>query len=69
MRYVVVHLNDYLPQYQEILLARFPPVREYLRELTRDDNVRLYEIVGWPDRPHYVRGATPGVGAGSGRRW
>ena len=70
VRYVVVHLNDYLPQYQEILLARFPPYEKYLRELTRDDNVRLYEIVGWPPttsaEPPRESGQAPAGGGDDG---
>ena len=34
---------------QAQLLARFPPYEKYLKRLTTDRGVWLYEIMGWPD--------------------
>ncbi len=48
VRYVVVHLNDYNATAREALLARFPPYEKYMRRLTSDQDVWLYEIVEYP---------------------
>ncbi len=49
VRYVVVRLVDYgNPEYRQSLLARFPPYAKYLRRITDDHDVWLYEIVRWP---------------------
>jgi hypothetical protein len=48
VRYVVVHLNDYNTAARETLLARFPPYEKFMRRLTSDQDVWLYEILQYP---------------------
>lgn len=48
-RYVVVHLALYSTRSRELLLERLNAYQQYLRPLVRDDEVWLFEIVGWPD--------------------
>jgi hypothetical protein len=48
IRYVVVRLADYR-QFRQQMLDRFPPYEKYLRQLADDQDVRLYEIVSWPE--------------------
>ena len=49
MRYVIVRVSDYgRADYRQNLLDRFPPYDKYLRRLTADQDVWLYEIVDWP---------------------
>lgn len=47
-RYVVFHLDLYDARSRELLLQRIEQYKRYLRALTQDDNVWLYEIVDWP---------------------
>jgi hypothetical protein len=48
VRYVIVRVSDYGGDARPRLLARFPPYDKYLRRLTTDQDVWLYEIVAWP---------------------
>ena len=48
VRYVIVRLGDY-GQYRQVLLDRFPPYERHLRLLADEGDVRLYEIVSWPE--------------------
>ena len=48
VRYVVFRIADYRGEAQTRLLARFAPYQAYLRRLTADQDVWLYEIVAWP---------------------
>ena len=48
VRYVVFNLDDYQGEARDRLLARFPAYEAYMRRLTIDRNVWLFEIVGWP---------------------
>ncbi|MFI5177889.1 MAG: hypothetical protein ACHQO8_04980 [Vicinamibacterales bacterium] len=48
VRYVVFKLDDYRGEARDRLLARFPPYEAYMRRLTLDRNVWLYEITSWP---------------------
>jgi hypothetical protein len=48
VRYVVWHIDTYDPTSRASLIARFPPYARYLRQLTTDDDVWLFEITGWP---------------------
>ena len=47
-RYVILRLGDYR-QFRQQMLDRFPPYEKYLHQLTDDQDVRLYEIVNWPE--------------------
>ncbi|HET9370772.1 MAG TPA: hypothetical protein VFO19_11015 [Vicinamibacterales bacterium] len=49
VRYVVWHMDDYNAEARARLLERLPPYEAYLKRLTDDRNVWLYEIVGWPE--------------------
>jgi hypothetical protein len=50
VRYVIVRLSDYTVEaYRKAMVDRFPPYDRYLRRLTTDQDVWLYEIVGWPE--------------------
>jgi len=53
VRYVVWHMDttSYHAASREKLLARFPPYAQYMRQLTTDGDVWLYEIVGYPNQP------------------
>src|SRR5205823_6273246 len=48
VRYVVVRLADYR-QFRQQMIDRFPPYEKYLHQVTDDQDVRLYEIIGWPE--------------------
>jgi hypothetical protein len=48
VRYVLVRLGDY-GQYRQTMLDRFPPFDRHLRLLADEGDVRLYEIVSWPE--------------------
>jgi hypothetical protein len=48
VRYVTIDLETYDGEAREILLARFPPYRQYLRPLVETGDVWLYEVVGYP---------------------
>ena len=48
VRYVIVRLSDYRG-FRQQMVDRFPPYAKYLHQLTEDQDVRLYEIVAWPD--------------------
>lgn len=48
VRYVVWHIDTYDAPSRERLLARFPPYSQYMRQLTSDGDVWLYEIIGYP---------------------
>jgi hypothetical protein len=47
-RYAVFHLNYYDRRSREKLLERIERYGEFLTPLSREDEVWLYEIVGWP---------------------
>jgi len=47
-RYAVFHLNYYDRRSREKLLERIERYGEFLAPLSREDEVWLYEIVGWP---------------------
>jgi hypothetical protein len=47
-RYVVFHLNLYDRRSREKLMQRLEQYQQYLAPLSREDDVWLYEIVGWP---------------------
>lgn len=47
-RYVVFHLNYYDRRSREKLIERIERYQEYLAPLSRENDVWLYEIVGWP---------------------
>ena len=47
VRYVIWKLDQY-GIYKADLLARLPTYQPYLRLVTEDQGVRLYEIVSWP---------------------
>lgn len=48
-RYVVFHLRKYDRRNRERLMERLERYQAFLRPLVRQDDVWLYEIVGWPD--------------------
>jgi hypothetical protein len=48
VRYVVFKLDDYQGEARDRLLDRFPAYEAYMRRLTMDRNVWLYEIMAWP---------------------
>ncbi len=48
VRYVIVRLAEYR-QFRQQMVDRFPPYDRYLHQLTDDQDVRLYEIVSWPE--------------------
>ena len=48
-RYVVFHLRKYDRRNRERLLERLARYEAYLRPLVQQDDVWLYEIVGWPN--------------------
>jgi len=48
VRYVTVDLDSYEGEARDILLARFPPYRRYLRPLVETGPILLYEIVAYP---------------------
>lgn len=47
-RYVIFHLDWYNPRSREILLGRLKQFEPYLRPIVREEDVWLFEIVGWP---------------------
>jgi hypothetical protein len=47
-RYAVFHLNYYDRRSREKLLQRIEQYQQYLAPLSRENDVWLYEIVGWP---------------------
>ena len=49
VRYVVWHMDDYNAEARARLLERLPPYEAYLKRLTDDRDVWLYEIVAWPE--------------------
>ncbi len=49
VRYVVWDIEPYDAASRARLLARFPPYAQYLRQLTTEGGVWLYEITGWPN--------------------
>jgi hypothetical protein len=55
VRYVTIDWDTYGPEAREILLARFPPFRGYLRPLLERDDVSLYEVVDYPGEATDVR--------------
>jgi hypothetical protein len=55
VRYVTIDWDTYGPEAREILLARFPPFRAYLRPLLERDDVSLYEVVDYPGEATDVR--------------
>jgi len=48
VRYVTIDLESYDPEAREVLFARFPPYRKYLRPLVETGDIWLYEIVEYP---------------------
>lgn len=48
-RYVVFHLRGYDRRNRERVLQRLQDYGQYLRVIVQDDDVWLYEIVGWPN--------------------
>lgn len=48
VRYVVWRMNTYGDESRARLQARFPPFTSYLKPLVQDDDVWLFEIVGYP---------------------
>jgi hypothetical protein len=48
-RYVVFHLNMYNTRLRERLFERLKTYSPYLRPLSQEGQVWLYEIVGWPN--------------------
>ncbi len=48
VRYVVWDMDTYDPTSRATLLARFPAFAQYMRQLTTDGDVWLYEITGYP---------------------
>ncbi len=48
VRYVLLRLGEY-GQYRQVMLDRFPPYEQHLRLLADERDVRLYEIVSWPE--------------------
>jgi len=48
-RYVVFHLDLYDARSREALFQRLKSYEAYLRPIVREENVWLFEIVGWPD--------------------
>lgn len=48
VRYVIWDLRTYSAESLATLVARFPPYAKYLKPLVHDDDVWLYEIVGYP---------------------
>ena len=48
-RYVVFHLNMYNTRLRERLFERLKTYAPYLRPLSQEGQVWLYEIVGWPN--------------------
>ena len=49
-RYVMFHFNWYDSRSLEKLRQRLQQYAPYLRQLASEDDLALYEIVGWPDR-------------------
>lgn len=47
-RYAVFHLDFYDRRNREKLMQRLEQYQQYLAPLSREDDVWLYEIVGWP---------------------
>ena len=48
-RYVVIHLDTYGDaEKRAILLARFPPYKDYLKPIVQTGETWLFEIVNWP---------------------
>lgn len=48
-RYVVFHLGWYTDRDRDATLERLETYKQHLRRLTSDEDVWLFEIVGWPD--------------------
>ena len=48
VRYVVWRIKTYNDDSRERLVARFPPYSQFLKPIVQDDDVWLYEIVGYP---------------------
>ncbi len=48
-RYVVFHLKLYDARSRELLLQRLKSYETYLRPIVREEDVWLFEIVGWPN--------------------
>ena len=48
VRYVTIDTESYGPGAMDVLIARFPPYRQYLRPVIETGTVWLYEIVGYP---------------------
>ena len=48
VRYIVLRLAEYR-QFRQQMLDRFPPYEKYLQRLADEQDVRLYEIVSWPE--------------------
>jgi hypothetical protein len=48
-RYVVFHLRSYDRRSRERVLQRIQEYGQYLRAIVQEDDVWLYEIVGWPN--------------------
>lgn len=48
-RYVVFHLNLYDSRSRELLLQRLNSYEAFLRPIVREEDVWLFEIVGWPN--------------------
>jgi len=59
VRYVIFRVAEYgRGEYRQRLLDRFPPYAKYLRRLTDDQDVWLFEVVGWPPPAAGATGAT-----------
>jgi hypothetical protein len=48
LRYAIFHLDLYEHRARERLVTRLEHYRDYLRPIVRENDVWLYEIVGWP---------------------
>jgi 4-amino-4-deoxy-L-arabinose transferase-like glycosyltransferase len=48
VRYVILRLAEYR-EFRQQMLDRFPPFEKYLQRLADEQDVRLYEIVSWPE--------------------
>ncbi len=47
-RYIVIHRDLYGAQTAPLIEARLQAFMPYLRAVTADDRVQIYEIVAWP---------------------